>query len=443
MVKINKIKYFLEEDKINRIKYIIKQKEDEDLVKIVDQLDNKNKIKFYLLIPTRRASEVLLELSQHSRKTILKSLKNKYIVSLIEKSESDSSADILGEISEHKVKKIIQELPEEKKEAIVPLIKYEEDTAGGLMKSELVSIKSSLEIREAIYVLKKENLADVNYIYIVDSMDRLKGVVTLNDLITANPSKNIGSIMNKDIVTLKPNLDKEEVAEIFRNEDIMALPVVDRNGKLLGRVTVDDVLDVLQEEATEDLYKLAGVNPDEHVFDPLFSSIKKRLPWLMINLITAFIAAFTVSLFKDTLQAVIILAAFMPMIAGIGGNSGTQTLTLIVRGLALNQLTPGSYKKIVFKEIFVGVLNGLILGIIVGSIASIWQQNVMLGVVILSAMTISTTLAGFIATSVPLIFKSFKIDPAIASSVFITASIDIIGFFSFLGIATLLLQYLV
>jgi magnesium transporter len=443
MVDVNKVKDFLEQDKINRIKPIIKQNEDDDLVRIIDQLDNKNKIKFYLLIPTRRASNVLLDVSTHSRKIILKGLKNKYVVSIIEKSESDDSADILGEISEHNARKIIQELPEEKKEAIVPLIKYEEDTAGGLMKSELLSIKGSLKVKEAINILKKDDLADVNYIYVVDSEDKLKGVVTLNDLITATSDKKISSIMNKDIVTLNPNLDKEDVAEIFRQEDIMALPVVDDKGKLLGRVTVDDVLDVLQEEATEDLYKLAGVNPDEHIFDPLFSSIKKRLPWLMINLVTAFIAAFTVSLFKDTLQTVIILAAFMPMIAGIGGNSGTQTLTLIVRGLALNQLTPGSYKKIVFKEIFVGVLNGIILGTIVGTIASIWQQNIMLGVVILLAMTISTTLAGFIATSVPLIFKSMKIDPAIASSVFITASIDIIGFFSFLGIATLLLGSLV
>ncbi|MBU0615506.1 MAG: magnesium transporter [Nanoarchaeota archaeon] len=443
MVKIHKLKEFLEQNKTAKLKQIITKNQDQEVAMLIDQLDNKNKVKLYLLIPTKRASEVLWEVSQYSRKIILRSLKNKYIASVIEKTESDDSADILGEVSERAAKKIIEQLPEEKKEAIVPLTKYEEDTAGSLMKSELVSISDKVTVQKAIEALKKEDLVNINYVYIVDQTDKLKGVVTLNELITASPNQYVSSIMKKRLITLDANMDTGDVAEIFRREDIVALPVVDQQGRLLGRITVDDILDLVHEEATEDMFKFAGVNPNESAYDPLFDSIKKRLPWLILNLGTAFLAALTVSMFTDTLQAVVILAAFMPIVAGLGGNSGTQTLTLIVRGLALNQLSPASYRKIVLKEISVGIIHGMILGSIMGTIATIWQGNVMIGLTIFMAMTISITLAGFIATSVPMLLKKLKIDPAIASSVFITATTDIIGFFSFLGIATFFLQYLV
>jgi magnesium transporter len=442
-IEFNKVRELLERDDRNELKKLINEHESNEIALVIDQLNDQDKISLYLLIPTRKSSEVLLEVSQHSRKFILKSLKDKYVVSLIEKADSDDSADILGEVSENKAKRIIENLPEEKKEAIQPLIKYEEDSAGGLMQSELVAIKSNLKVKEALTELKKRNIEGINYIYVVDSKDKLKGVISLDELLISQRDKGVGQIMKKEIVTLDPKLDKEKVAEIFKNEDILALPVVDRRGRLLGRVTVDDVLDVMEEEATEDMFKIAGIHPDEHLFDPVGNSIKRRLPWLIINLGTAFIAALIVTLFSNTLQAVIILAAFMPMIAGLGGNSGTQTLTLIVRGIALNQLDKSNYRKIVFREAFIGMMNGFILGLVMGSVAAIWQNNIMLGIVIVSAMTISLTLAGFIAASVPMMLKTLKIDPAIASSVFITASIDIIGFFSFLGIATLLLQWLV
>jgi len=249
--------------------------------------------------------------------------------------------------------------------------------------------------------------------------------------------------MNKDVVTLRPDLDKEKVAEIFRQEDILALPVVDSNKKILGRVTVDDVLDVVEDEATEDMFKLAGVHPDENIFDPISKSLKRRLPWLMVNLGTTILAALTIALFFETLQAVVILAAFMPIIAGMGGNAGTQTLALVIRAIALNQLTYASTRKVILKEATVGLLNGLIIGLMMAIIATLWMQNIVIGIIILLAMTISLIVAGFLGASVPMTLKFFKVDPAVASSVFITTFTDIIGFFSFLGIATLLMQWLI
>ncbi|MBD3164289.1 magnesium transporter [Candidatus Woesearchaeota archaeon] len=443
---IDKIRDLLGEDtERNKLRKHISKYDIPMLAIIIDQLDEAQKLKFYLLLPTKISSDVLLEVSQHSRKYILKSLKDKYIVSLIEKAESDDSADILGEVPEQKAKRIMEHLPRKKKDALEPLIRYGEDTAGGLMQSELIALKSGITVKEALDTAKKKvkYIEAANYIYVVDSQDRLKGVVTIRDLISFNQRKKLSQIMNRDLVKLRPQMDKEKVAEIFKNEDILALPVVDSRNKLLGRVTIDDVLDVMEEEATEDMYKIAGVHPDENIFDPFTKSVKRRLPWLMLNLGTAFLAALVVSSFTDTLQAVVILAAFMPIIAGLGGNSGTQTLTLIVRGFALNQLSTDNYRKILFKEISIGIVNGMILGAIMGIVAYLWQGNAVLGFVIFTAMTISLTLAGFIATSVPVLLKVLKIDPAVASSVFITASIDIVGFFSFLGIASLLISWLV
>lgn len=442
---INLIRRLLTEENADKLRKIISEAYIPDLAVVIDQLKDKDKIKFYLLIPTKMSSEVLLEVSQHSRKFILKSLKDKYIVSMIEAAKSDDSADILGGVPEHKVRRIFEFLPKKKKEAIAPLIKHEEDTAGHLMQPELIALQSNIKVQDAVDIAKDElkEIEGVNYIYIVNSKERLKGVVSIQMLISADPKKKLNQIMNKDVVKLKPELDKEKVAEIFMNEDILALPVVDNKGKLLGRVTVDDVLDVMEEEATEDMFKIAGVHPDANVFDPFKKSLKRRLPWLLLNLATLMLAVITVSFFKDTLQAVIILAAFMPIVAGLGGNAGTQTLTLIVRGIALHQLNSSSYKKVLFKEISLGMVNGMIIGIVIGLIAYLWQGNVMLGVVLFLAMTITLVVAGIVGTSAPLILEFFKIDPAIASSVFITAITDVIGFFSFLGIATLLIQWMV
>ncbi|MBW2975733.1 magnesium transporter [Candidatus Woesearchaeota archaeon] len=442
---INLIRELLEKDKTEKVKGIISGMEVRDLAFLIEQLNEKEKIKLYLLIPTKISSDVLLELSKHSRKFILKSLKDKYIVSMIEKTESDDSADILGEFSEKKVRKIFANLTKKKKEAVEQLIKYEKDTAGGIMQSELLELPGTIKVKEAINLIKDKikGIEGVNYVYITDKNDKLKGVITIQSLITHSPNKRLYQIMNKDVVKVSPELDKEKVAEVFRKEDLFAVPVVDKRNMLLGRVTVDDVLDVMGEEATEDMLRIAGVHPDESVFDPWRKSLKSRLPWLMVNLLTVMIAALVVYLFEGTLQKVIILAAFLPVIAGMGGNAGTQTLTLVVRSIALNQLNLDNYKKVLFKEILLGLINGLVTGVITAVIAYFWIGNFMIGVVITLAMVINLVVAALVGTCIPLLLKFFKIDPAVASCIFITTFTDIIGFFSLLGIASLLIHWLI
>ncbi|RMF05819.1 magnesium transporter [Candidatus Woesearchaeota archaeon] len=445
-VEPGKIKELLHQGKTDRIRRILSQLDVSTIASLINQLSDRYKIKLYLLLPTNVSSDVLLEVSSHSRRVILKGLKDKYIVSMIQSADSDDSADILGEVPKSKVRRIIQRLSRKKKEAVAPLIEYEEDTAGGLMQTELVSVRKGMTVKEALDYVKKKlrEVEGVNYVYVVDSRNRILGVVSVQRLISEHPNKKIERVMKRDVVTVDPHMDKEQVARIFQEHDLIALPVVDKKGVLLGRVTADDVMDVITEEATEDMYRIAGLHPEEDVFDPLFSSVKRRLPWLIINLGTAILAAITVSLFTDTLQKVVILAAFMPIVAGMGGNAGTQTLTIVVRSIALNEIRhKDSYRKVLVKEGLTGLINGMATGIIMAVIAALWTKNPAMGVVILLAMMTNMLVAGLVGAAIPIILKKAGVDPAVASSIFVTTFTDVVGFFSFLGIATLLMNFLI
>jgi len=441
----NMVKNLLNTGKQKKLKLILQNYDIPDIAVVIDQLPDAKKIKLYLLLPTYKASDVLLEVSQHSRKFILKSMKDKYIISLVEEADSNDSADILSEIPDHKTETILKGLSEKKQQAISPLINYDDDTAGHLMQLELIELPHKLTVKEATKRVKKKltQIDGANYVYVTDKKKTLKGVISITELFTSHQRKKLSQIMTKDVVKIAPTSNFEHVAAVFRKQNILALPVVDKDGKLLGRVTVDDVIDIMEEEATEDMFKIAGVHPDEHVFDPVRKSIKRRLPWLLLNLITLSLASMVIAYFEDTIKSFVILAAFMPIIAGIGGNSGTQTLTLIVRGLALNRIHFHSAKKIIFKEMTVGLINGLTVGVAMAFLSFLWLRNWALGVVIIVAMTISLIVAGMIGSSIPIVLKKVNIDPAVASSVFITTITDIVGFFTFLGAATLLLQHII
>ena len=256
------------------------------------------------------------------------------------------------------------------------------------------------------------------------------------------PRKQLKDIMVRDVISVTTDMDQEEVARRVARYNILAIPVVDKENKLVGIITVDDIIDVIKDEATEDIYKMAGLNIDERALDPIFSSIRRRLPWLYINLLTAILAASVVGLFTNTIQTFAILAAYMPIVAGMGGNAATQTLTVIIRGMALGELTFGNTMKALLKESSAGLINGIATGVAMGVIAYLWNGNYMLGVVVCLAMIINMFVAGLTGTLIPVILRAFKIDPAVASTVVVTTFTDVVGFFSFLGIATLLIHYI-
>jgi magnesium transporter len=267
-------------------------------------------------------------------------------------------------------------------------------------------------------------------------------VVSVRELLIAPPSTPLKKIMTTDLISVTTDTDQEEVAREVALYDLLAIPVVDQENKLVGAITVDDVIDVIKEEATEDIFYLAGVEGHDHIHTPPMTSVRRRLPWLVVNLATALLAATIVAFYEPTIARFSFLAVFLPVVAGMGGNSGTQTLAVIVRGLSLGEISWESGKSILKKEILVGLNNGLITGVLAGAVAYLWKGNYMLGVVLGGAMIINVALAGVVATLIPLILKRMNIDPAIASGIFVTTFTDAVGFLSFLGLATLLLQYL-
>ena len=295
---------------------------------------------------------------------------------------------------------------------------------------------------EAIQTIQTaQDLEMVFYLYVVDERNHLVGVVSLRQLLMVAPTTPLKKVMTADVIAVTTDTDQEDVADQVALYDLLAIPVVDDTNKLVGTITVDDVIDVIQDEATEDIFYLAGVEADDHIHTPALTSVKKRLPWLMLNLATALLAATVVALYEPTIARFSFLAVFLPVVAGLGGNSGTQTLTVIIRGLALGEVNWESGKAILLKEIKVGISNGIVTGIIAGTVAYLWKGNYMLGLVLGGAMTINIVVAGIVGTLVPLVLKKLNVDPAIASSIFVTTFTDVVGFLSFLGLATFLLRY--
>jgi magnesium transporter len=305
-------------------------------------------------------------------------------------------------------------------------------------------LNEDLTVGESITALQgSRDVEMVFYLYVVDARRHLVGVTSLRRLLLVSPETPLKRIMTPEVTSVRVDTDQEEVARQVASYNLLAVPVVDEENKLVGVVTVDDVIDVIKDEATEDLLRLAGVSGDERISTPAGEAIRKRLPWLAINLVTAFIAASVVALFEGTIQQVTALAIFMPIVAGMGGNAATQTLTVVVRGLALGEVSWGSARKALAKEALIGLGNGLALGAVAAAIAWGMKANPVLGLVLGMAMVCNMFVAATAGTLVPLGMKAMKVDPALGSSVFITTFTDVVGFASFLGLATVFLRYLV
>lgn len=364
---------------------------------------------------------------------------------IINEMSSDELADLLGTIDETEQESILERMDKEDAEEIKELLSYDPDTAGGLMATEFIAVKENMTINETLNFLRKVSPDSETpyYIYVLDAEEVLKGIVPIREIITSDPETKIRDVMVEKLVSIPVDMDQEEVSNIFQRYGFMAMPVVDARGIMLGIITVDDIMEVLSDEHTEDMYRLAGLDEEEKIDGNVSDSIKSRLPWLLVNLLTAILAAATVSLFDGTIARVVALAVFMPIVAGMGGNAGTQTLTLVIRGIALGELTLENQKTVLQKEFAVGLFDGLVLGIIVAILGYLWEGSFAFGFVIGISMFLNLVVAAMSGFFVPLLLKRIHIDPALASAVFVTTVTDVLGFFFFLGLATLLIQFLV
>ena len=389
---------------------------------------------------------LLLDYAEDDEKFNLLSLfsKNRQ-AQIISEMSSDELVDLLGTLDEDEQNEIITNMNTEEVEEVKALLSYDPESAGGIMATEFISIKETDTVNETINYLRTmaPDSETPYYIYVVDDLDVLKGVVPLRQIIVSTPDTLIKDIMIENIISAPVDMDQEEVSHIFEKYGFMAIPVVDHNGEILGIITVDDVMEIMKEEYTEDMFRLAGLDEEEKVAGTVIGAIKSRLPWLLVNLVTATLAAKTVSLFENTIAQIVALATFMPMVAGMGGNAGSQTLTLIIRGIAIGEISYENQADILKKEIAIGIINGLCLGLVVGVLGYFWVGSLVFGFVIGTAMLLNLIVATISGYLVPVLLKKVGIDPALASAVFVTTVTDVLGFFFFLGLATVMLQYLI
>ena len=406
-----------------------------DAADIIEHLSETDREKLIKLNNFKIEPEVFIELNESIQSEIIKYLSSDAIVSILKNLESDNAIKILENIEEKNKETVLNSLPPKDRFALQESLSYPEDTAARLMQREFTAIPSNWSVGQTIDYLRENKDLPEEFleIFIVDNEFKPIGTVPSSKVLRTSRDTKIESIMSETQLSIPVDMDQEEVGHLFENYNLNSACVVDKSNKLVGMITSDDVLTVLKEEAEEDALRLAGVG-DEEITDGVFKKTKRRFNWLLLNLFTAFIATWVISIFGATIEQMVALAFLMPIVASMGGNAGMQTLAVTIRTLATNELTKNNFAKNVSKEFSIGVLNGFIFAIISAFVVQLWFKDIKLSLIISISMVLNMIVAGLFGILVPVALKRMKIDPAIASSVFVTTITDVIGFLSFLGI---------
>ncbi len=402
-------------------------------------------MQFYKLVESKYMAKILAKADESLQLRILRLLDYKQIINLFTYISNDDIADILGVLPIGMRKELLNMMKEGDISTLEELLGYAPDSAGGIMTTEYIALSGELTTKEALE--KVRNIGPktevIETIFVLGEKKELIGTVDLRNILIAQDTKQLKSLMRKLIVSVYPDTDQEEVARLVSKYDLKAIPVVNRNKALLGIVTVDDIIDVIIEEHMADILHLGGVSEEERTNSTLKTSVKKRLPWLLINLITAFLAAFTIGLFEDVIMQVAVLAVVMPIVTGMGGNAGTQTLSVVIRGISLGEVDLKRDWKLVIKEVFLGIINGAITGLVTCIIVYMVYGNFYLGLIVFISMIGNLVIAGFFGFLIPLVLKRVGADPALASTIFLTTATDVLGFFLFLGLSKVFLHLLI
>jgi magnesium transporter len=400
---------------------------------------------FDILFSARRADKALKELPPELLPDIVAMIDDDKLSRMIARAGPDDAVTFIDSLPEERRERIISLLDPERRAEVRELISYPEGTVGRIMTTDFVACPPNTTAQGAIDKIRERGeLETFFYLYVVDEAGKLVGVVPLRNLVVAPPNRTLRAMMIADPIKANVMMDQEEAARLVSKYELLALPIVDDSGRLEGIITVDDVIDIIEQEATEDMYKMAGLAEEDRVFTPVSRSIKMRLPWTLLNLMTATLAASVVGLFEGTLHEIVALVTFMPVVAGVGGNGATQTATVIIRAIALGELEFSSAWKVIVRQVLVNVCIALAAGGLIAVAAFLWRGNPYLGLVLASALILNLGLmAGFSGAVIPLLLKGLKFDPAMGSGIIVTGLTDAFGFFSFLGLATLFRAYLV
>lgn len=389
-------------------------------------------------IPTELAAEAFAELEPEAIQDFSLHLSEQELAGILSQLPHSDSTDIVGELPEERQQGVLDQLPKEVASPLRELLQYPEDTAGGIMNDDYTRLDSSGSVGDALARLRKAEQEEesVSYLYVTDSEGRLLGTVSFRDLVLSKPETPLKNVTNLEVKRLTVTDDQEEIARQFEHYHFLALPVVDVDDRLVGVVQANVALEIAKEEATEDMQLMVGLSGEEHALTPWSRAVARRLPWLYVNLMTAFAAAAVVAVYESTIAKWTALAVFLPIIAGQGGNAGMQTLTVIIRDMALGELSPGDGRRALSKELLVGTVNGIAVGLVVGVVGYLWQGSLLLGAIVTAAMILNQMTAALAGVLIPFTLKAFRVDPALASSIFLTTVTDIGGFFFFLWLAS-------
>lgn len=439
--KLHEFNEALESGALVEVRHMLHGMEPNEIARLLESLRPRERNFLWTLIDHEDEGEILQYLNEEIAADFLRHRDTQEILTALEDFEADDLTDLLQELPRAVTQRILQAMDQQYRHRLEAVLSYPVDTAGGLMNLDTITVRPDITLDVVLrYLRRHERIPDMtDNILVVNRSDKFVGILPITKLLVTDISVMVREAMNTDVTAIPADLSAKEVATIFEREDLVSAPVVDRAGKLLGRITVDDVVDVILEEADHSLMSMAGLDEDEDTFAPVLKTARRRAIWLGINLLTAFLASWVVGLFEGTIANITALAVLMPVVASMGGIAGSQTLTLVIRGMALGHVGNANARWLISKELSVGVLNGLLWAVVVGGVAWAWFDNPQLGVVIAVAMLINLVMAAFIGASLPLLLKRMGIDPALSGSVILTTVTDCVGFFSFLGLATVFL----
>jgi len=412
-----------------------------DLALILESSPAKSRLVLWQLIDSDYHGDVLEELNEEVRKGILKSMRPEKLAAVAEGMDVDDLAEVLRTLPDSAFREVLNTMDSQDRSRVETALSYEEDTAGGIMNTDTITIRPEVSVDVVLrYLRLKGELPEAtDSFYVVDRNNRFIGAVTLTAIVTAKPETIVSTLINKEVEAVQADMDEQDVAQLFERHDWFSAPVIDESGHLLGRITIDDVIDIIRENAEHSMMSMAGLGDEEDTFAPVIKSTQQRSLWLGVNLITALMAVAVTSMFEGIFEQLAILAVLNSLVPSMGGVAGNQTLTLVIRGMALGHIGDSNAKALLTKEIAIGFLNGLIWAILIASMVAIWKQDLLLGGIIAFAMLMNMTAAGLAGVSIPLLLKRMNIDPALAGGVIVTTVTDVVGIFAFLGTATLLL----
>ena len=414
----------------------------QDVARLLESSPPKERRLLWDLIEQKNEGEILQYLTEDISAQFLKEMDTEQLVAVTGQLESDDLADILQNLPETVVTEVLASMKAQDRSRVESLLSYPEDSAGGLMNTDTITVRPNISIDIAFRFLRRHaSLPDMtDSLLVVSRSDRFLGTLPLTKLLVADPDATVREIMETETTVIEADASASEVAQLFEKMDLVSAPVIDEaSGKLLGRITIDDVVDVIRDEAEHSMLSMAGLDDDEDTFAPIMQTSKRRAVWLGINLITAFIASYVIGLFQNTIDQIVALAILMPIVASMGGIAGSQVLTLVIRGIALGHIGAANTRWLLNREIVVGFLNGILWAIVVGALTAYWFDNIEIAYIIAGALIINLLFAALVGTLLPITLKRFGIDPALAGNVILTTVTDVVGFLSFLGLATIFL----